>query len=154
MQKQVLGSAPLQKGTLIQVLHKAQKIIGYLPHEVQQHIAFKLFVPSSKVYGVVSFYSFFKTKKEGEFGINVCMGTACFVKGAEAVLDAFKKELNIDIGDTTPDNFFTLGSIRCVGACSLAPVVMINDKVYGRVKADDVKSIIEEYMAKEDGSNG
>ncbi|NLP47121.1 MAG: NADH-quinone oxidoreductase subunit NuoE [Epulopiscium sp.] len=134
-----------QKGELISILHKAQEIFGYLPKELQQHIAKKLNIPVSKVYGVVSFYSFFNMEPKGEHPISVCMGTACYVRGAEKVLNEFKKQLNLEVGETTPDGKFSLLSLRCVGACGLAPVVMVGEKVYGHVTPEMVKEIIKEY---------
>jgi len=144
-----IDKLPTKKGALISVLHEAQGIFGYLPQEVQNHVAHRLDIPSSKVYGVVTFYSFFTMKQKGKFKINVCLGTACFVRGASAILDEFKRELKIDVGQTTADGMFSLDSLRCVGACGLAPVVMVNEKVYGRVKPEDVKGILEEQMIKE-----
>jgi len=134
-----------REGALISVLHHAQEIFGYLPQEVQSHIAKRLELPDSKVYGVVTFYSFFRTKPRGKNIIDICMGTACFVRGADAVLEEFKRQLNVQVGETTPDGLFTLESLRCVGACGLAPVVMVNGKTYGRVTTGDVKGIIEEH---------
>ena len=134
-----------KNGALIEVLHKAQGIFGYLPKEVQLFVAQKLDVPASKVFGVVSFYSYFTTEPRGEYVINVCMGTACFVRGSGNVLAEFEKELNIKNGETTADGKFTIGSLRCVGACGLAPVVMVNDKVYGNVTVEDVKGILADY---------
>ena len=132
------------RGYLIQVLHKAQEIFSYLPLELQLHVANKLDLHLSEVYGVISFYSYFTDKPVGKFKINVCTGTACFVKGAGNVLDEFKRYLNIDDGETTDDEKFSLGGLRCVGACSLAPVVMVNDKVYGNVTTQMVPEIINE----------
>lgn len=134
-----------KNGALIEVLHKAQGIFGYLPKEVQLFVAQKLDVPASKVFGVVSFYSYFTTEPRGEYVVNVCMGTACFVRGSGNVLAQFEKELGIKNGETTADGKFTIGSLRCVGACGLAPVVMVNDKVYGNVTAEDVKNILADY---------
>ena len=139
-----IESLPTTKGELIRVLHTAQGIFGYLPKEVQIYVAKKLDVPVSKVYGVVSFYSFFTMKPKGEYDISVCMGTACYVRGAEAVLEELKKRLGIDVGETTADGKFSLRSLRCVGACGLAPVVMIGEKVYGRVTPDMVPEILAE----------
>ena len=119
-----------QPGELINILHKAQGLIGYLPREVQEVIARQLNIPVSKVYGVVTFYSFFTMTPKGEHPISVCMGTACYVRGAEKVLDEFKRILKINVGETTPDGKFSLTSLRCVGACGLAPVVLIGEKVY------------------------
>ncbi|WP_058485123.1 NADH-quinone oxidoreductase subunit NuoE [Defluviitalea phaphyphila] len=143
--EQFIDELDEKNGALISVLHKAQEIFGYLPREVQQFVAKKLEIPVSKVYGVVSFYSFFTMIPKGEHPISVCMGTACYVRGAEKVLNEFKRELNIDIGETTKDGKFSLDALRCVGACGLAPVVLIGEKVYGRVTPDQVKSILKEF---------
>jgi NADH:ubiquinone oxidoreductase subunit E len=143
-----IDSLPTKQGKLITVLHKAQDLIGYLPIEVQSHIAMKLDVPSSKVYGVVTFYSFFNMKPKGKFKINVCLGTACFVRGAQGIADEFKKHLDISPGEASKDMMFSLDTLRCVGACGLAPVVSVNGKIYGRVTPEDVNRIVEEYMAK------
>lgn len=133
-----------QAGELINILHKAQHLFGYLPAEVQQIVAKQLKIPVSKVYGVVTFYSFFTMTPKGEHPISVCMGTACYVRGAEKVLDEFKRLLKINVGETTPDGKFSLSSLRCVGACGLAPVVLIGEKVYGRVVPGDVEKILKE----------
>lgn len=132
-------------GELINVLHKAQNIFGYLPAEVQEVIAKQLHVPVAKVYGVVTFYSFFSMNPKGEFPISICLGTACYVRGSEKILDEFKRKLNIEMGETTKDGKFSLSSLRCVGACGLAPVVLIGNKVYGRVTIADVEKILDEY---------
>ncbi|WP_130805276.1 NADH-quinone oxidoreductase subunit NuoE [Senegalia massiliensis] len=134
------------KESLIQVLHKAQSIFGYLPNEVQLFIARKLDIPASEVFGVVSFYSYFSTEPKGEHTISVCMGTACYVKGAEKLMNKLESELNIKSGETTKDNKFTLKGVRCIGACGLAPVITVNEKVYGKVKEDDIKNILNEYI--------
>jgi len=140
-----IDNLPVKEGSLIAVLHKAQEIFGYLPNEVQVFVAKKLELPVSKVYGVITFYSFFTTEPRGENVVNVCLGTACFVRGSGAILEEFEKELGIKVGETTIDNKFTIDTLRCVGACGLAPVVTINKKVYGNVKKDDVKKILDEY---------
>lgn len=140
-----LNNLPEKKGTLITVLHKAQEIFGYLPKEVQKFIAEKLEIPVSKVYGVVQFYTFFTMVPRGEHRISVCMGTACYVKGSEKVLNQFEKQLGIESGETTPDGKFSLDALRCVGACGLAPVVLVGEKVYGKVKPDEVTKILAEY---------
>jgi NADH-quinone oxidoreductase subunit E/NADP-reducing hydrogenase subunit HndA len=119
--------------------------LGYLPAEVQELIAKELNMSVAKVYGVVSFYSFFTMIPQGENPISVCMGTACYVRGAEQVLDEFKRQLKIEVGETTADGKFSINALRCVGACGLAPVVMIGEKVHGRVAPGDVKKIIMEY---------
>lgn len=139
---QFIESLPTKKGELIRVLHRAQAIFGYLPKEVQIHVAKKMDVPVTKVYGVVSFYSFFTMEPKGENDISVCLGTACYVRGADKILDEFVKQLGINVGQTTGDGKYSLRTLRCVGACGLAPVVMVNDKVYGRVTTDMVSEII------------
>lgn len=143
-----IDSLPTTEGKLIVILHKAQDLFGFLPRELQNFIASKLKISSAKVYGVVTFYSFFNMEKKGNFKVAVCLGTACFVRGADDIMDEFKKELNLEAGGMTKDGMFSLDGIRCVGACGLAPVVSVNGKVYGRVKKEDVKTIIEEQMAK------
>jgi len=130
---------------LINVLQKTQEHFGYLPAEVQEAIATKMNIPTAQVYGVVTFYSFFTMTPRGKHPISICMGTACYVRGAEKVLDEFKKELAIQVGQTTADGKFSLSSLRCVGACGLAPVVLVGEKTYGRVAPDDVINIIKEY---------
>ena len=134
-----------KQGSLIAVLHKAQGIFGYLPQDVQKFIAKKLDVPVSEVNGVVTFYSYFTEEPKGKYVINVCMGTACFVKGSGDVIEEFARILNIKVGETTEDMKFTLQSLRCVGACGLAPVVTINDKVYGHFTKDMVKKVLKNY---------
>ncbi len=136
-----------EHGELINVLHKTQSEFGYLPAEVQEVIAEKINMSVAKVYGVVTFYSFFTMIPKGEFPISICTGTACYVRGAENVLAEFKKELDIKVGETSPDGKFSLSCLRCVGACGLAPVVQVGEKTYGRVAPDDVKEIIKEYTS-------
>lgn len=135
---------------LIAVLHKAQEIFGYLPREVQEFVANELNIPISKVYGVVTFYSFFTMEKKGKYVINVCLGTACFVRGADKILKEFEDKLHIKNGETTPDGKFTLSSLRCVGACGLAPVIQVNGKTYGNATLETVQQIIDEYSNKEE----
>lgn len=144
-----INSLEDKKGSLIAVLHKAQEIFGYLPEEVQSFVAKKLGIPRSKVYGVVTFYSFFTMTPKGKHPISVCLGTACYVRGAAKILEEFKRKLEIDIGETTRDGLFSLDGLRCVGACSLAPVVMVGDKVYGKVSVEMVEKIISEYKSME-----
>jgi NADH:ubiquinone oxidoreductase subunit E len=134
------------RGYLIQTLHKAQDLFSYLPQCIQLFVADKLNLHLSEVYGMISFYSFFTDKPVGRFKINVCTGTACFVKGAGDVLDEFKRYLNLEEGETSDDRKYSLGGLRCVGACSLAPVVMVNDKVYGNVTREMVPNIINECV--------
>lgn len=134
------------KGALIEVLHKAQHIFGYLPRDLQLFIARKLNISGAEVFGVVSFYSYFTTKPSGKHTISVCMGTACFVRGADKIIEKFKEKLKIESNEITEDGLFTLKDVRCIGACGLAPVVTVGEKVYGRVKEDDVDDIINEYQ--------
>jgi len=137
------------EGGVIESLHKAQDIFGYLPREVQTHIAQQLKVPAAKVYGVVTFYSFFTETPKGKYKVCVCTGTACFVRGANAVVDEFTQRLGCKVGGTTEDGEFSVDALRCVGACGLAPVVSVNGKVYARIQAADVKGILEEYGVTE-----
>ena len=134
---------------LINVLHQVQGKIGYLPIEVQQVIADCLHIPAAKVYGVVTFYAFFTMTPKGKYAISVCLGTACYVRGAEKVLEEFERQLGIKSGETDAEGLFSLNTLRCVGACGLAPVAMVGDKVYGRLTPADVKTIVEEYRAME-----
>ena len=136
-------------GELINVLHGTQGALGYLPMEVQELIAEELNIPVSKVYGVVTFYSFFTMQPKGKYPISVCLGTACYVRGSEKILDEFKRQLNIPVGGVTNDGLFSLDCLRCVGACGLAPVAMVGSKVYGRLTADRVHEILAEYYEKE-----
>ncbi len=140
-----INAFPDKKGELVTVLHKAQGIFGYLLREVQEFVAEKMDLPVAKVYGVVSFYSFFTMQPKGKYAINCCLGTACYVRGAEDIVAELEKELHIKAGQVTPDGRFSIDTLRCVGACGLAPVIIINGKVYGRVKASDIPSILDEY---------
>jgi len=132
------------QGFLIQSLHKAQELYGYLPESIQLFVANRLDIHLSQVYGVISFYSFFTDKPKGKFQIHVCTGTACFVRGSKTILDEFERHLGIVEGETTKDRRFSLGGLRCVGACSLAPVVMVNDRVYGKVTPSMVQEILHD----------
>ncbi len=143
--KEICASFNNNSGELINVLHKVQHTFGYLPAEVQEVVAQELNIPVAKVYGVVTFYSFFSMLPKGKHPVSICMGTACYVRGAEKVLDEFKRELKIEVGETTADGKFSISCLRCVGACGLAPVVMVGDKTYGRVAPDGVKDILKEY---------
>ncbi|MGI6777655.1 MAG: NADH-quinone oxidoreductase subunit NuoE [Acetivibrionales bacterium] len=134
-----------QEGSLIQILHMAQGIYGYLPLELQQFIAQKLDMPLSEVYGVATFYSFFSTKPRGKNTVRVCLGTACYVRGGKKIVEKLKELLGIEVGDTTEDMKFTLEVMRCIGACGLAPAIMINDRVYKQVNPDKLAGILKEY---------
>lgn len=133
------------KGALIPVLHEAQDVYGYLPMSVQKQIAEGLNVSLSEVYGVVTFYTQFYLKPKGKFKVSTCMGTACYVKGSNLILDKLKEKLGISVGDCTEDGKFSLDACRCIGACGLAPVIMINDDVYGRLTPDDIEKVLEKY---------
>ena len=135
------------RGALIQVLHEVQEVYGYLPLEVQRAISEKMNIPLAEIYGVVSFYTQFSIYPKGKYQINVCMGTACYVKGANEILDKFRTRLSIDVGECTEDGMFSLEACRCIGACGLAPVFTINEDVYGKLVADDVDGIIDKYEA-------
>jgi len=138
------------KGSLIEILHKAQEIFGFLPRDLQLYIARKLGIPGAEVFGVVSFYSYFTTKPRGKHTVSVCMGTACFVRGADKILDKFKESIGINANETSEDGCFTLRDVRCIGACGLAPVVTVNDKVHGRLTEDQVPDVVNNYRAKEE----
>jgi len=134
------------RNPLIEILRIAQEIFGYLPIEVQEFVADKMNVPASKIYGVVTFYNFFSMKPRGKYTLNVCTGTACFVKGAPRLIQMLSEELNVKMGETTEDGRFTKSAVRCVGACSLAPVFVIGEDTYGRIdNKDKVKEIISRY---------
>ncbi|NTV91609.1 MAG: NAD(P)H-dependent oxidoreductase subunit E [Clostridiales bacterium] len=141
-----------EKGPLIPILHDAQELFGYLPAPVQERIAAGLNIPLSEVFGVITFYHHFSLEPKGRFNVSVCMGTACYVKGAGDILSRFVEKLGIEVGECTPDGLFSLEECRCLGACGLAPVLTVNEKVYGRLTLDDVDTIIERYrrMANED----
>lgn len=132
-------------GELINVLHETQNALGYLPREVQELVAKNLNIPVNRVNGVVSFYAFFTEKPKGKHPISICLGTACYVRGSDKVLDEVKKVLGIEVGETTPDGVFSLDCLRCVGACGLAPVMTISGKVYGNVDPKNVRKIIESF---------
>lgn len=142
----VIAKHKESRGALIPVLHEAQEIYGYLPIEVQTMISDKLGVPLAEVYGVVTFYTQFSLYPKGEYKVAVCLGTACYVKGSGDVVDKFRERLGIDVGECTPDRKFSLDATRCIGACGLAPVLTVNDEVYGKVVVDDVDKILEKYM--------
>lgn len=134
------------KGALMPIMQKAQDIYGYLPVEVQQIIAEQLDIPMEEVYGVSTFYSQFALNPKGRYTISVCLGTACYVKGSGNIFDRLSEKLGIGADECTPDGKFSLEACRCIGACGLAPVLTINDDVYGRLVVDDVDKILAKYM--------
>ena len=146
--RKVIDSHKGQPGATMPVLQAAQEIFGYLPEEVQIMIAEGLDIPLSEVYGVSTFYSLFTLNPKGKYQISVCLGPACYVKGAAEVLAAVEKKLGISPGGITPDGMFSLDACRCIGACGLAPVMMINEEVYGRLTAAQVGPILDQYLKK------
>ena len=135
-----------QDGAVIPVLHKAQDIYGYLPIEVQEMISEGLDVPLAEIYGIVTFYTQFSLNPKGRYQIGICLGTACYVKGSGDILEKVKEILGIDVGECTPDGLFSIDATRCIGACGLAPVMTVNDDVYGRLVVDDVADILKKYQ--------
>lgn len=141
----IINEKRTEKGALMSVLHSAQKSFGYLPIEVQRIISKGLNIPLAEVYGVVTFYSQFTLVPKGKFEVGICLGTACYVKGAQGIVDEIEKELGIKLGQTTPDSKFSMIATRCIGACGLAPVITINEDVYGKLEAKDIKDILAKY---------
>ena len=144
--QEVIAKYKGTQGALIPVLHEAQAIYGYLPYEVQEKISEGLGVTMAEIYGVVTFYTQFSIYPKGEYNIAVCLGTACYVKGSGDIIDKIKERLGIDVGKCTEDGKFSLDATRCIGACGLAPVLTVNDDVYGRITVDDVDDILNKYM--------
>jgi NADP-reducing hydrogenase subunit HndA len=143
--EEFINNLPTKEGHLVTALHKAQSLYGYLPLEVQEVVARLMGTPLSKVYGVVSFYTYFTMVPKGKYPISICNGTACFVKGSEKVVRAFKEQLGVEVGEVTKDGKFSIDVLRCVGACALAPVLTVGEKIYGGVTPDQVKDIIAEF---------
>ncbi len=135
----------VSQGVLMQTLHKAQELFGYLPIEVQKFISEKTGIPMAEIYGVATFYTQFSLEPKGKHTVGVCMGTACYVKNAQLVLDKLVSELGIPVGATTEDDLFTLEATRCLGCCGLAPVMMVGETVYGKVDPKDVPDIVNSY---------
>lgn len=144
--KHAIEQFKTMKGALIPVLHEVQDLYGYLPEDVLQLVSEELNVPLAEIYGVASFYHFFSLEPKGEHIIRVCMGTACYIKGAQAILDTLSKELKVEVQKTTEDGKFTLEATRCLGACGLAPVMTIGEKVYGKVAATDIPKILKDFQ--------
>lgn len=143
--EKVLTELKSVKGPLMIALQKAQDIYGYLPFEVQNRIAEAFDVPLEEIYGIATFYSQFKLEKKGKYEIGVCLGTACYVKGSGDVLNKLKEKLGVEAGSTTADNKFSLVATRCIGCCGLAPVMTINEDVYGKVTVDELDKILAKY---------
>ena len=143
--KAVIEENKADKSRVMAVMQKAQDIYGYLPMEVQQMIADGMDIPLEKIYGVATFYAQFSLSPQGKYNISVCLGTACYVKGAQTILDALREKRGIDVGECTPDGKFSLNACRCIGACGLGPVMTINDEVYGKLTSDDIPGILAKY---------
>jgi len=148
--KEILETYTKDKSNLIQILNEVQEYYGYIPKSAQVEISEYLGLPMAEVYGVITFYSRFTLKPKGKYNIAVCLGTACFVKGSEQILDKVKEKLGIDVGETTPDGKFSIEATRCIGACGLAPVFTVNEEVYGKATPEMIDKVIEEYKNKED----
>lgn len=133
------------QGPLMPILHEAQHIFGAIPKEVQKVISDKLNVPMAEIYGVVTFYSQFTLEPKGEFLIGVCLGTACYVRGAQQIIDKISELTSVSVGKTSPDGKFSLEATRCIGACGLAPVLTVNEDVYGRLTLEDIPGIVQKY---------
>ena len=148
--KELLKNYSQDKSNLIQILNEVQEKYGYIPKQSQIEISNYLSIPMAEIYGVITFYSRFTLEPKGKYNISVCLGTACFVKGSQALLDRLKERLKIDEGQTTPDGKFSIDATRCVGACGLAPVFTINNEVYGKATVKKLDEVLDEYMKKED----
>ncbi len=144
--KEVIEKHKGMKGAAIPVLHEAQNIYGYLPIEVQKMIAEGLNIPLAEIYGIVTFYAQFSLNPKGRYQIGVCLGTACYVKGSGDILEKVKELLGIGVGECTPDGKFSIDATRCIGACGLAPVITVNEEVYGRLTVEDIPGIIKKYQ--------
>ena len=148
-----IDSEKRKKGSLMSILHKGQHLFGYLPIEIQQIISKKTNIPIAEIYGVVTFYSQFSLIPKGKHEIGVCLGTACYVRGAQKILDEVTENLGIEVGGTTPDLNFSIQATRCIGACGLAPVMTISGDVYGKLKSSDIKRILDSYREREEVNN-
>lgn len=146
----VISMYSKEPGQMIRILQKAQDIFGYLPEEVQAYIAEKTETPVSEVNGIVTFYSLFATEPRGKHTLDICMGTACYIKGAQELMDTLKENLKIDAGETTADHLFTVKSTRCIGACGLAPILVVNGDVHGNASSGEIKKIIKKYRKGEE----
>lgn len=147
--EKILNKYKQEKDNLIQILNEVQEHYGYIPGEAQRAISEYLSIPMAEIYGVVTFYSRFTLKPKGKYHIAVCLGTACFVKGSEKILDRVKERLKIDVGETTKDGKFSLEATRCIGACGLAPVFTVNSEVYGKATVKMMDEILDKYMAED-----
>ena len=147
--EKILSKYEKNKSNLIQILNEVQETYGYIPEHAQLEISKYLGIEMAEIYGVITFYARFTLKPKGKYNIAVCLGTACFVKGSERILERVKQKLGIDVGQTTKDGKFSLEATRCIGACGLAPVFTVNDEVHGKATPELVDKVIDEYMKKE-----
>ncbi len=147
--KSILSKYKKDKSNLIQILNEVQEHFGYIPQKAQMEISEYLDMEMAEIYGVITFYSRFTLKPKGKYNISVCLGTACFVKGSEKLLDTAKEALKIKEGETTADGKFSIDATRCIGACGLAPVFTVNEEVYGKATPEMMKKVIEEYKNKD-----
>lgn len=147
--EKILSKYEKDKSNLIQILNEVQETYGYIPENIQLEVAKYLGMEMAEIYGVITFYARFTLKPKGKYNIAVCLGTACFVKGSEKILDKVKQKLGIDVGETTPDGKFSIEATRCIGACGLAPVFTVNDEVYGKATPELVDKVLDEYLNKE-----
>lgn len=146
---EILSKYEKDKSNLIQILNEVQESYGYVPKHAQLAVSEYLGLTMAEVYGVITFYSRFTLKPKGKYNVAVCLGTACYVKGSEKILDRLKEKLGIDVGETTPDGKFSIEATRCIGACGLAPVFTVNDEVYGKATPELLDKVIEEYKSRE-----
>jgi NADP-reducing hydrogenase subunit HndA len=144
--KQILAKYPQEKNQLIAILNDVQEKYGYIPKQAQMVISECLSIPMAEIYGVITFYSRFTLEPKGKYNISICLGTACYVKGSQKLLDRAKERLKIEPGQMTPDGKFSIDEVRCVGACGLAPVFMVNDEVYGNATVKQFDEVIDKYM--------
>lgn len=142
---QIIARHSGKEGTIINVLHDTQELLGYLPYSAQKFVAEEMNVPLAEIYGIATFYSRFSLTPMGKYKISVCLGTACYVKGAQAVLEKIEGAVGIKAGNTSPDGTYSVAATRCVGACGLAPVMTINEDVYGKLTPDEVEAILAKY---------
>lgn len=148
--QEILNAYEKDKSNLIQILNEVQEYYGYVPEKAQLAISEYLSMPMAEIYGVVTFYSRFTLKPKGKYHIAVCLGTACFVKGSENILERAKERLGIDVGETTKDGKFSLEATRCIGACGLAPVFTVNEEVYGKATVKMMDEVLDKYMENND----
>ncbi len=144
--KKILQNYPTKKDHLIAVLNDVQEKYGYIPKQAQMEISEYFHIPMAEIYGVITFYSRFTLQPKGKYNLSICLGTACFVKGSQSLLDRAKERLGISSGEVTPDGKFSIDEVRCVGACGLAPVFMVNDEVYGKATVKQLDEVIDRYM--------